>query len=110
LNSKNTFNWEDKRSKAKYMKFISSAANNKGGYLIFGVESNNKIIGDASFKSIDIERLTQQINSYFIPKVNINIFLLPLNSIVCSILYVHEFEELPIICADNMGIQEEKKR
>ena len=103
---KNNFDWNDDRSVAKYLKFIASAANNKGGFLVFGINDEDKsIIGDKSFESFDIESITQKLNTFFSPNINIMLFTILIDEKICSVIYIEEFSSVPTICIKTFSTQ-----
>lgn len=99
---KNKFDWSNERAVAKYLKFMASVANKNGGFLVFGVNDDDKlIIGDDSFDRFDIEVITQKLNTYFSPNVNIILFCPFIGEKKCSVIYINEFTSIPTLCIKN---------
>lgn len=66
---KESFN---KNSTAKYAKTMAAYANNRGGYIIFGVKDNpREVVGlkNANFENLSQEQFTEAINSLFSPEI-----------------------------------------
>lgn len=67
---KESFN---KNSTAKYAKTMAAYANNRGGYIIFGVKDNPRdVIGlkNSNFENLSQEQFTEAINSLFSPAID----------------------------------------
>ncbi len=67
---KESFN---KNSTAKYAKTMAAYANNRGGYIIFGVKDNPRdVIGlkNTNFENLSQEQFTEAINSLFSPAID----------------------------------------
>lgn len=67
---KESFN---KNSTAKYAKTMAAYANNRGGYIIFGVKDNpREIVGlkNNNFENLSQEQFTDAINSLFSPAID----------------------------------------
>lgn len=67
---KESFN---KNSIAKYAKTMASYSNNRGGYIIFGVKDNPRIIvglKNDNFENMNQEQFTEAINSLFAPAID----------------------------------------
>lgn len=70
LEFKESFN---KNSTAKYAKTMASFANNRGGYIVFGVKENpREIIGlkNNNFDNLNQEAFTEAINTLFAPSLD----------------------------------------
>lgn len=66
---KESFN---KNSTAKYAKTMAAYANNRGGYIIFGVKDNpREVVGlkNTNFENLSQEQFTEAINSLFSPAI-----------------------------------------
>ena len=67
---KESFN---KSSTAKYAKTMAAYANNRGGYIIFGVKDNpREVVGlkNTNFENLNQEQFTEAINSLFSPAID----------------------------------------
>ena len=67
---KESFN---KNSTAKYAKTMAAYANNRGGYIIFGVKDNpRQIVGlkNNNFENLSQEQFTDAVNSLFAPAID----------------------------------------
>lgn len=73
---KESFN---KNSTAKYAKTMAAYANNRGGYIIFGVKDNPRdVIGlkNSNFENLSQEQFTEAINSLFSPCDRLGMWIL----------------------------------
>ncbi len=62
----------NKSNMAKYIKTMAAYANNKGGYIIFGVKDNPRtVVGlkNNTFDSLNQEQFSETINSFFMPAI-----------------------------------------
>ena len=67
---KESFN---KNSTAKYAKTMAAYANNRGGYIIFGVKDNpREVVGlkNNNFENLNQEQFTDAVNSLFAPAID----------------------------------------
>ena len=89
---------------ADYFKTIASFANNKGGYIIFGVKDKPRIpigLTDKSakqFDEINVEVLTGNLCDFFSPAIEWQHVLFAKDSIQFGALYIYELENKPCIC------------
>lgn len=98
LEFKESFNWADK---AKYAKTIAAFANNKGGYIVFGVQNNPRnLVGlkNERFQELDESKIAEYLNSAFSPEIKFEKFMLEVNSKAVGILYAYQSEFSPVIC------------
>lgn len=103
LEFKESFNWN---SKDKYAKSIVAFANNKGGYIVFGVKNNPRdLIGLKSnnFDTTDEAKITAYLNSIFAPEIIFEKFFFTVKSKNIGILYTHQAQIKPIVCLKNDG-------
>jgi len=101
LEFKESFNWA---SKYIYGKTIAAFANNKGGYIIYGIKNRpHEIIGlkNDRFENIDPAEITAFLNEYFSPEVRWEKHVHEIQGKKLGIIYVYEAEEKPIICKKN---------
>lgn len=99
LEFKEEFNWSDKRSRIKYLKSIAAFANNKGGYLLFGVRNQpHEIRGIQNFDDVDGEEISTAISNYFSSEIHFERHLHEINGKNVGLIYIHESQNKPIIC------------
>jgi hypothetical protein len=63
----------NRNSTAKYAKSMAAFANNRGGYIIFGVKDNpREVVGlrNNNFENLNIEQFTDAINTLFAPAID----------------------------------------
>lgn len=104
---KENFNWSNKD---KYAKSLASFANNKGGYLIFGISNNPRnLVGLSTnnFNNLDEAIITSYLNSLFSPEIQYEKIMIKINNLDLGVIHVPQSEERPIISIKNDGdIQE----
>lgn len=103
LEFKESFNWS---SKDKYAKSIAAFANNKGGYIAFGIKNEpRELIGlqSGNFETIDEEKITSYFNSVFSPEIKYEKYIDNYFNKKIGFLYVSQAEVKPIICIKNDG-------
>jgi len=99
---KSEFDWLNKDKQAAYLKSLVSFANNKGGYLIFGIGKNpHTIEGCDGFENVDIAAITDAILKYFHCEIVIQKSSIGFSSKLVGILAVNECANKPIICIKN---------
>lgn len=100
---KESFNWG---SKDKYAKSIASFANNRGGFLIFGVTNQPRLLvglSNNNFEALDEAAITAYLNSLFSPEVRYEKSALDVAGKRMGFLYTHTSTEKPIIAIKNDG-------
>jgi len=100
---KESFNWA---SKHEYGKIISSFANNKGGWIIFGIKDRpHEIVGlrNNKLENFDEAKITGFLNDFFSPEIHWEKFVFELNGKNLGVIRAYEAEEKPIICKKNGG-------
>lgn len=105
---KKSFNWN---GKGEYSKAMVSMANNKGGFIIFGVENGTgKVIGlsDNRFEELDGQEVSGFLNSSFQPSFEWYKYSCPVGTMKIGIIEVEESKKKPIIAIKNQrdGIKE----
>ncbi|EKE22148.1 MAG: hypothetical protein ACD_7C00039G0010 [uncultured bacterium] len=98
LEFKESFNWN---SRDKYAKSMAAFANNKGGFIVFGVKDKPRdFVGlqSCNFETIDESKITEYLNSVFSPEILFEKFLITVQSKNVGILYVHQSNVKPIVC------------
>lgn len=90
----------------KYSKTIAAFANNKGGYILFGIkDSPRKLIGinRDRFDSIKQEKISNFLIDHFDPEIKWDIGLVENERKYFGYIYIYEAEEKPVICKKNAG-------
>src|SRR3990167_8457126 len=103
LEFKESFNWN---SKDKYAKSIASFANNKGGYIVFGIKDKPRdLVGLQSnnFEEVDEAKITAYLNSVFAPEIIFEKFVITVNTKKIGLLYTQQAKTKPIVCLKNDG-------
>lgn len=103
LEFKESFNWN---SKDKYAKSMAAFANNKGGYIIFGIKDKPRdLIGLQSdnFETTDEAKITAYLNSVFSPEIVFEKFVITVQSKNVGILHSHQIKTKPVVCLKNDG-------
>ncbi|MDI6820761.1 MAG: ATP-binding protein [Patescibacteria group bacterium] len=103
LEFKESFNW---LSKQGYTKSMAAFANNKGGYIVFGVKNNPKeLVGLQSnnFEATDEEKITSYLNSCFSPEIEYEKFIVNVKSKTVGIVRIHQNRDKPVVCIKNDG-------
>ncbi|MAT45352.1 MAG: hypothetical protein CL609_23735 [Anaerolineaceae bacterium] len=85
-----------------YLKYFASFANNRGGYLIFGITDNMDLVGMNEkslnfFSRLDPERLTNEINVHFMPSINVSHYIWEYNKANFGVFEVFEVKDKPVI-------------
>lgn len=103
LEFKESFNWN---SKDKYAKSMVAFANNKGGYIVFGIKDKPRdLIGLQSnnFEDVDEAKITAYLNSVFAPEIIFEKFVITVNTQKIGLLYTQQTKSKPIVCLKNDG-------
>lgn len=93
----------------KYIKWMSGLANNKGGYIIFGInDETKKLIGlDVAsiemFKKIDSNEFRGSVLSTCSPHIEYQRYLHTIDTKTFGIIYVEELKNKPCIISANKG-------
>lgn len=101
LEFKQSFNW---RKCCKYGKSMAAFANNKGGYIVFGVKDlPRELIGLQSndFETIDEEKITSYLNGAFAPEIVFEKFAITVQSKDIGVLYTQQAKSKPVVCLKN---------
>ncbi|MFJ1270158.1 ATP-binding protein [Legionella lytica] len=99
------------KSLASYLKSCASFANNRGGYLIFGIKNKPHLLEGLNksslekFENLDPELLSQHFNSNFSPEIEWDINLHQIGEQFFGILYIYESKQKPVICTKTTGDQ-----
>lgn len=103
LEFKEAFNWG---SKDKYAKTMGAYANNKGGYIVFGVTNHpRRLVGMAGsgFENLDEATVTAYLNATFAPQILYEKIVLTIQNVKVGFLYTHASEEKPVMPIKNDG-------
>jgi hypothetical protein len=103
LEFKESFNWN---SKDKYAKSIASFANNRGGFIVFGIKDRPRdLVGlqSGNFETTDEAKITAYFNSIFSPEVAYEKFVTTVQSKSIGIIYTHQSKTKPVVCLKNDG-------
>lgn len=95
LEFKESFNWN---SRDRYVKSMVSFANNRGGYIIFGVTDNPKVLvglKNNNFESFDEARITEYLNNTFSPELNFEKSNVQIKGANIGIIYVYPSTKKP---------------
>jgi predicted HTH transcriptional regulator len=87
------------KSWAKYAKTMASFANNRGGYLLFGVKDNpREIVGvNQAFNNFGQEKLTDFLNGLFAPELSWEASTVEFDGKTIGYIYTDEAEDKPVI-------------
>jgi len=103
LEFKEQFNW---LSKDKYAKSMVAFANNKGGYIVFGIKDKpRELVGLQSnnFENTDEAKITAYLNEVFSPEIIFEKFVIEVRSKNIGVLYTHQAKHKPVVCSKNDG-------
>lgn len=98
---KESFNWG---SMPDYSRAMAAMANNRGGYLIFGIKDKpHELLGlnDKSkkrFEEKDLSKWSEYIREYFEPTINFERIIHSFNGKEYGIIKINEADTKPIIC------------
>ncbi len=90
----------------EYGRDFAAFANNKGGYMLFGIkDSPHEIVGlkNNRFTSIAPEAITESLNSVFSQAVFVDKYLHCIGNAEVGILYIYESDNKPVIAKKNHG-------
>lgn len=91
---------------AEMAKDMAAFANNKGGYLVYGVKNNPREpigINNNNFDNIDDAEITQAINEYFAPSINWERTIYEWTGKRFGVVYTHASENKPVVAVKNGG-------
>lgn len=89
---------------AEYFRTIASFANNKGGYIIFGIGNNPRsLIGLKDrkldqFESLKTEEFTKNLCEYFAPEIKWSHVTYDFSNLKFGVIYVYPLEQKPAVC------------
>ncbi|GAB6076001.1 ATP-binding protein [Desulfurobacterium crinifex] len=85
----------------KYAKTMVAFANNKGGYIVFGIKDGPRIpigINREKFNEIKQERITDFLIEYFSPEIKWKMGIIDVQGKSFGYIYVEESSEKPVVC------------
>ena len=100
----------DREARLKLVKSISAFANNRGGYIFFGVSDARDVVGldREDFDEFDWERLTDEVRNYLSPSVSWGRNIMQLAEKWVGVVSVSQADRKPVICVrDYSGILQE---
>jgi len=103
LEFKQAFNWNNN---AKYAKTMAAFANNRGGYIVFGVSNKpRKLLGltNERFNNIDPAEISEFLNSVFSPEIDWDRHIHKIGGKRFGLLYVWECNDKPVLAVRNAG-------
>jgi len=106
---KESFNWG---SKDKYGKIVASFANNKGGFLIFGVKNDpRELVGlsNSNFENKDEAEITQYLNNAFVSEIRFKKYTENIRRKEIGVIEIYEANKKPIISTKNDGVIKESE-
>lgn len=96
----------------KYAKTMAAFANNKGGFIVFGIKDKpRKLVGlsNSNFEELDEATITQFLNSHFSPEIQFKKYVSEEKTKEIGVLEIEESKDKPIVCIkqhNNGGISE----
>lgn len=85
----------------KYAKTMSAFANKDGGYLIFGVKNNPRLVVgliDNSFDDFDDEKFSEKLNTHFAPEIVYEKTTINYCDYKIGLIYTYPAKNKPVIC------------
>lgn len=105
LEFKETFNLG---SRVKYAKSMAAFANNKGGFLVFGVEPTPhrlKGVNRSNFDSCDPAELTRFLNTTFSPEIQWEMGITAIDGVDLGYIYTYESQDKPVVATQGQADQ-----
>ena len=102
LEFKENFN---KNSLAKYAKTMAAFANRDGGYIIYGVKNNPRIVvgmRDNIFDEYDDEKFVEKLNEYFSPEIKFKRTTIKYFDLNIGVIYVYKSISKPVVCTKSI--------
>jgi hypothetical protein len=100
---KESFNWN---SKDKYGKSAAAFANNRGGYIVFGVKDNpRELVGlqTTNFEDTDEAKITQYLNGMFSPAIEFEKETREVRGKKVGVLFIRIAKRKPVVAIKNDG-------
>ena len=84
---------------AKYAKTMAAFANNRGGYILFGIKDNPREIKGVNnaFSNFNQEKFTESLNSLFSPELAWDQGLIEFDGFSIGYIYTHEEDQKPVM-------------
>lgn len=93
-----------------WLKTVAGLANNKGGYIFFGIQDKNdhgenivQGVNSKEFVEADQAEFSKRLRSLFDPTPQIKTAIFEIGNKKIGIIYVYRHESRPIICVKNEG-------
>ncbi len=93
-------------NRARYARSLASFANNRGGYIVFGVTNDPrrlKGVNVTSFDSCDPATLSEFLGSHFSPELDWDMESVQVHGVTLGFIYAHELVDKPMIATVNSG-------
>ncbi len=93
-------------SMPEYAKIMAAFANNKGGYIIFGIKDKPRIligVRKKKFDDLKTEKITGFLLEYFEPEIFWEIGTVEIEDKIFGFIYTYESNNKPVICKKNAG-------
>lgn len=101
-------------SLAKYLKTSAAYANNKGGFIVFGIPDRPHLIKGlpsasfSSFENLDPQVMSNHFNEHFSPEIKWHAQIHIFKGKKFGVLYIEESSDKPVVCRkDSKGILKE---
>ena len=97
-----------------YTKTMAAFANNRGGYIIFGIKDRpRELLGLdekrlTQFEEMKIEEFTQSLNDYFSPEIEWDVATFRIAGLNVGLIYVFEIQNKPCICKKSFDASNKK--
>lgn len=101
LEFKETFSF---KAFPEYSRSMAGFANNRGGYLVFGItDAPRKIVGLSSkrFEDMDTRQITEFLNEYFEPELCWTPHIHSFGTLKIGLIYTYQSESRPVVCKKN---------
>jgi hypothetical protein len=103
LEFKESFNWA---GKDRYAKTMAAFANNRGGYLLFGVTNSPRVLvglAGAGFENLDEAIISGYLNGTFSPAIAFEKYIHVEHGKPIGVIYVPPHENRPVVAIKNDG-------
>ncbi len=100
---KSIFDGTNKKAKTKYLKTMAAMYNAYGGYLIFGVDDDLKLVGLSNFIKPDNADLGNDANSYFQPAIRFSTRAIIVYGKEVFVIHVPRRTSTPTVCVKDFS-------